>query len=115
MAYFQILRAQTGVNTQITTGWYSYYVNASGQLMCQPPSTGTPFAAVSSYPTTGAREAVTTGLGVWNNVAGAASGVFYGTTGVNLLPTVLGAPQYWVSAIGPGGQLLSIPAYTRTS
>lgn len=115
MSLYHVFQAQTGVFAQAAnTGWYNYFVNASGQLMCQPP-VGDPFQAAASYATTGAREVVSSGLGIFNNVTSTVTGIFYGTTGQDTRPTLLGAPNYWISAVGPQGQLLAIPAYTRSA
>ncbi len=114
MSLYHIFRSQTGTFAPSTTGWFSYYANASGQLLCQPP-VGAPFSPATSYAITGAREVVTTGLGVFTSVGNVATGLFYGNTGLYNYPTLLGAPNFWISAIGPQGQLLAIPAYNRSA
>lgn len=97
-----------------SAGIATYYTNNSGILRFVHPN-GTDYVASTFYPTTGAKSVVATGLGVFNNVTTSASGLLYGTTGTYLYPTVLGEPNFWINAIGPNGQLLSIPAYTRSA
>lgn len=113
MSLYHIFRSQTGTFAPSTTGWFSYYVNASGQLLCQA-NNGDVFSPSSSYALTGAREAVTTGNVIFNDVT-TVTGHVYGGTGTYLYPTLLGEPNFWVSALGPQGQLLAVPAYTRSS
>lgn len=114
MSLYHVFRAQTGVFAQSTTGWFNYFCNASGQLMCQPP-VGNPYQVAASYATTGGRDAISTGLGLMTTVGNVGTGLFYGSTGDYRYPTFLGAPNYWISATGPQGQLLALPAYTRSS
>lgn len=98
--------------------WATYYVNNSGILRFVHPNT-TDYVASTFYPTTGAKTVgglsnVTTG-----NITFTAgvNTVVYGASGnsLNSLPTVLGEPNFWIAAFGPNGQLVSLPAYTRST
>lgn len=116
MSLYHIFRSQTGTFAPSTAGWFSYYVNSSGQLLCQPSEgAGGVFSPAASFALTGTREVVSTGLGTFPTVGNVATGLFYGTTGLYQYPTFLGAPNMWVKAWGPNGELLSLPAYTRSS
>lgn len=116
MSLYHVFRSQTGTFAPSTTGWWSYYVNSTGQLLCQPPAGGPDvFSPVSSFAFSGTREVVSTGLGTITTVGNVGTGLFYGTTGLYQYPTFLGAPNMWIKAWGPNGELLSLPAYTRSS
>lgn len=99
--------------------WTVYYADPSGILRFYNPLTSGVYVASTFYPVTGAKA---TG-GLSNVVTGAAtltagiSVVVYGASGNAYTsgPTVLGEPTMWIAAIGPNGQLLSVPAYTRTN
>jgi hypothetical protein len=85
MAKTHDFRLQTGVAPATpVTGVASYYVNASGVLRFVHAN-GTSYVASTFYPT---------------NI----TGVNTGTANVSL----------WIPVVGPSGQLLAIPAYSRT-
>lgn len=98
--------------------WATYYTNGSGILRFVHPNT-TDYVASTFYPETGVKDVA----GISNVTTGhitftaGVNTVVYGASGNNLntLPTVLGEPNFWIKAFGPNGQLLSIPAYTRTA
>lgn len=117
MAKYNILVSQTGSlapSALETSGTYSYWANASGSLQVTLADL-TVRNATTIFAQTGTREAVSTGLGTITTVGNVGTGLFYGTTGLYEYPTFLGAPNYWIPGYGPAGQLISIPAYTRTS
>ncbi len=103
----------------IVGAWTVYYADPSGILRFYNPLNSGTFVASTFYPVTGAKATgglsnVTTGhvtftAGIDTVVYGASGNAF--TSG----PTVLGEPNFWIAAIGPNGQLLSVPAYTRTN
>jgi hypothetical protein len=116
MSKYHVFVSQTGSLAPASlnvTGTYSYYANASGALMVKLSDLSTRQAA-TNFATTGAREVVSTGLGVFSSV-GVSTGLFYGNTGLYQYPTLLGAPNFWIQAFGPQGQLLALPAYTRSA
>ena len=98
--------------------WATYYVNTSGILRYVHPN-GTNYVASTFYPETGVKDVA----GVSNVTTGhitftaGVNAVVYGASGNNLntAPTVLGEPALWVKAFGPNGQLLAVPAYTRSA
>ncbi len=101
-----------------STKWATYYVNASGIQRFVHPNT-TDYVASTFYPETGVKDVA----GISNVSTGhitftaGVNTVVYGASGNNLntLPTVLGEPTMWIKAFGPNGELLSLPAYTRTA
>lgn len=100
------------------TGWATYYTNSSGILHFVHPN-GTGYCASLFYPTTGAKSLAGLSNITTGNITFTAgvTAVVYGASGnsLNASPTVLGEPSFWIPAIGPNGQLLSIPTYTRSS
>ncbi len=103
----------------IVGGWTVYYADPSGILRFYNPLNSGTFVASTFYPVTGVKDVA----GVSNVTTGhitftaGVNAVVYGASGNNLntAPTVLGEPNFWIAAVGPNGQLLSVPAYTRTA
>ncbi len=99
--------------------WTVYYADPSGILRFYNPLNSGVYVANTFYPVTGVKDVaglsnVTTGHITFTAGVNA---VVYGASGNNLnaAPTVLGEPNFWIAAIGPNGQLLSVPTYTRTA
>lgn len=116
---FTFQTAAPAVSSQASAGlWATYYVNNSGILNFVHPN-GTGYVASTFYPATGAKSVAGLSNIVTGNITFTAgvNTVVYGASGnsLNSLPTVLGEPSFWIPAIGPNGQLLSIPTYTRSS
>ncbi len=101
-----------------SNGWATYYTNTSGILRFVHPN-GTDYVASTFYPATGAKTLAGLSNVATGNIAFSAgiNAVVYGSSGnsLNSAPTVLGEPSFWIPVIGPNGQLLSMPAYTRSA
>jgi hypothetical protein len=117
MSKYHIFTSQTGSLAPASlnvSGTYSYWANASGALQVTLADLSVR-NATTIFAQTGTREVVSTGLGRLTTVGNVGTGLFYGTTGLYQYPTFLGEPNYWIPGYGPAGQLISIPAYTRSS
>lgn len=117
MSQNHTFRAQTGWNPNPASGVFDYYTNLSGILhfitsggSVYPVGTYLPSTGLKS---TGALSNVVTGNAVFAGI----NSVVYGASGnsFNSAPTVLGEPSFWLPFTGPNGQLLAVPAYTRTN
>ena len=117
MSKYHIFTNQTGSLAPAAlnvSGTYSYWANASGALQVTLADLSVR-NATTIFAQTGTREVVSTGLGVMTSVGAVGTGLFYGTTGLYQYPTFLGAPNMWIKSWGPNGELLSLPAYTRSA
>lgn len=116
MSKYHIFTSQTGSLAPAAlnvSGTYSYWADASGSLQVTLADLSVR-NATTIFAQTGTALAVRTATGVFPTVGNVGTGIFYGTTGVGAYPSLLGAPNYWIPGYGPGGALVSIPAYTRT-
>lgn len=93
----------------------SYYVNTSGILNFIDPN-GTAYVASTFYPATTAESVVSTGISILGGTASyQVTGIAFGTTGSFVKNVFLGQPTMWIKAFGPNGEMIALPAYSRSS
>lgn len=109
-------RVQSIVAPPTSTGIVKMYANPSGALMFVN-SVGTTGNAAGLFGVnlSQAGGTITTGV-LQPGTLGLGSGSYFGTTGAyGSKPVFLAGPDRWLTATGPSGELLVIPAYLRTT
>lgn len=116
MAQTKDLRYRTTTPDTPDASVARYFADASGRLR-YVNSAGTVVDPNTYFITTIQKNHVSSGLGAVQGgpAASYVTGYFYGSTGTAAYSTILGEPTMWIKAIGPSGQLLAIPAYTRVA
>lgn len=110
-------RIQTTQPDSPSAGVVGIYSNSSGILIAKNEY-GTTYQVGTQ--STGniamAGQTVATGFGYFpsNVLPNAVTGVFYGSTGTYKVPTLLGTPAGFLPFIGPSGELIAIPYFTRS-